>query len=38
MGKPEKAIDLLRQLVEKYPDTPAGEKASQRLAMIDGAE
>ena len=38
MGKPEKAIDLLRELVEKYPDTPAGEKASQRLAMIDGAE
>lgn len=38
MGKPEKAIDLLRQLVEKYPDTPAGEKASQRLARIDGAE
>ena len=38
MGKPDKAIDLLRELVEKYPDTPAGEKASQRLAMIDGAE
>ena len=38
MGKPEKAIDLLRQLVERYPDTPAGEKASQRLARIDEVE
>ena len=38
MGKPEKAIELLRELVAKYPDTPAGEKASQRLARIDEAE
>jgi len=36
LNKPEKAIELLRTLVERYPETAAGEKASQRLAMIDG--
>ena len=35
MNKPEKAIDLLRELVAKYPETSAAEKASQRLDRID---
>ena len=35
MGKPEKAIQLLRDLVEKYPETSAAEKANQRLELID---
>ena len=36
MNKPDKAVELLRDLVAKHPETAAGEKASQRLAMIDG--
>jgi TolA-binding protein len=36
MDKPEKAVELLRQLVETYPETAAAEKAAQRLALIDG--
>ena len=35
MDKPEKAIQLLRDLVEKYPETSAAEKANQRLELID---
>ena len=35
MNKPEKAIELLRELVGKYPETAAAEKASQRLNLID---
>ncbi len=35
MNKPEKAIQLLRDLVEKYPETSAAEKANQRLELID---
>ena len=37
MNKPEKAIKLLRELVEKYPETSAAEKASQRLNLIDNS-
>ena len=35
MDKPEKAIQLLRDLVEKYPETSAADKANQRLELID---
>jgi TolA-binding protein len=37
MNKPDKAIELLRELVERYPETSAAEKASQRLNLIDGS-
>jgi outer membrane protein assembly factor BamD (BamD/ComL family) len=37
MNKPEKAIELLRELVDRYPETSAAEKASQRLNLIDNA-
>ncbi|MGB1519373.1 MAG: hypothetical protein ACPHDL_04520, partial [Limisphaerales bacterium] len=35
--QPEKAIALLRDLVERYPDTAAAMKAAKRLKMIDEA-
>ena len=37
LDQPEKAIALLRDLVERYPDTAAAMKAAKRLKMIDEA-
>ena len=37
LDQPEKAIALLRDLVERYPDTSAAMKAAKRLKMIDEA-
>jgi len=37
LNQPEKAIALLRDLVERHPDTAAATKAAKRLKMIDEA-
>ncbi len=37
LDQPEKAISLLRDLVDRYPETAAAAKAAKRLEMIDGS-